>query len=177
MRRVAEVHGANNVWLKRYSKGRAAQQFFFDQKSKQIRSNHWKNYCMEIQSNGNNKNLRFSSTCSSRWWNMFRYQNGFLINERGKAMDVEGSQDIENRNIIMWNKHGRINQQWDLIYADEYPEEPKKGELNKEFGLYVDRNFHIVSEMSSHRYLEVIDNRNIVIKTPNGRNTQLWWFD
>jgi hypothetical protein len=30
----------------------------------------------------------------------------------------------------MYKKHGKINQQWDIIYADEYPEEPKKGELN-----------------------------------------------
>jgi hypothetical protein len=79
--------------------------------------------------------------------------------------------------MIMWNKHGRINQQFDLIYADEYPDEPTKGELNKEFGLVVERDFFIVSQMTSNRYIEVIDNRNLVIKTPNGRKTQLWYFD
>jgi hypothetical protein len=31
----------------------------------------------------------------------------------------------------MNKKTGKIGQQWDLIYADKYPEEPKKGELNK----------------------------------------------
>jgi hypothetical protein len=51
------------------------------------------------------------------------------------------------------------------------PEEPKKGELNKDFGLYVERPFHIVSQMKSNRYIELINNRNMVIKTPNGRNT------
>jgi hypothetical protein len=68
MKRVAEVHGANNVWLKRYAKGRVAQQFYFDQVSKTIRSQQWKNYCMSIQSNGGNNNLRFISNCKSRWW-------------------------------------------------------------------------------------------------------------
>jgi hypothetical protein len=77
----------------------------------------------------------------------------------------------------MYRKHGKINQQWDVIYADEYPEEPKKGELNKEFGLYVDRSFYIVSQLASNRYLDLIGNRNMVIKTPNGRKTQIWWFD
>ena len=91
-------------------------------------------------------------------------------------MDIAGNVDAENRNIEMHSKHGRINQQWDLIYADAYPEEPVKGELNKEFGLYVERDFFIVSQLDSHRYLEVIDNRKIVIKTPNGRNTQKWYF-
>jgi hypothetical protein len=78
---------------------------------------------------------------------------------------------------MIYNKHGKINQQWDIIYVDEYPEEPKKGELNHDFGLYVERPFYIVSAMSSHRYLDLINNRNMVVKTPNGRNTQIWWFD
>ena len=69
-----------------------------------------------------------------------------------------------------------MGQQWDLVYADELPEEPKKGELNEQFGLYVDRTFYIVSELSDNRYLDLISNRNMVIKTPNGRNTQKWYF-
>jgi membrane carboxypeptidase/penicillin-binding protein PbpC len=31
--------------------------------------------------------------------------------------------------------------------------------------------------LASHRYLDLINNRNFVIKTPNGRNTQKWYFD
>jgi len=73
-------------------------------------------------------------------------------------------------------KNGKLPQQWDVIYADEYPDEPKKGELNKDFGLYVERPFYVVSALSSHRYLDLISNRNMVIKTPNGRNTQIWYF-
>jgi len=103
-------------------------------------------------------------------------QGAFVTNEKGKVMDVSGGLDDENRNIVVWGKHGKLNQQWDIIYADEYPDEPKKGELNKDFGLYVDRPFHIVSQMNSHRYLDLINNRNMVIKTPNGRNTQVWYF-
>jgi hypothetical protein len=60
-------------------------------------------------------------------------------------MDVHGGVDAEQRNIIVWNKHGKINQQWDVIYVDEYEKEPVKGELNKKFGLYVERDFHIVT--------------------------------
>jgi hypothetical protein len=95
-------------------------------------------------------------------------------------LDISGNVDTENRNIIIHNKHGKINQQWDLIYADEYPAEPTKGELNKQFGLYVERDFHIVSEMASHRYLEVLNNggngQKPVIKTPNGQKGQIWYF-
>jgi hypothetical protein len=42
---------------------------------------------------------------------MFRFQNGFLVNEKkAKVMDVSGGVDAENRNIIMYRKHGKINQ-------------------------------------------------------------------
>jgi membrane carboxypeptidase/penicillin-binding protein PbpC len=90
-------------------------------------------------------------------------------------MDVHAGRDDENRDIIVWKKHGGLNQQWDLIYADKYPREPKKGELNEDFGLYVDRTFYVVSQMKSGRYLDLIG-RAFVIKTRNGRNTQQWYF-
>jgi len=91
-------------------------------------------------------------------------------------MDVSGGKDAENQNIHIWNKHGGLNQQWDIVYADEW-KVYKKGELNVDFGLYVERDFHIVSTLPSHRYLSLINNRNMVIKTPNGYKTQLWYFD
>jgi hypothetical protein len=42
--------------------------------------------------------------------------------------------------------------------------------------MYVERDFYVVSELNSHRYLDLINNRNMVIKTPNGRKTQIWYF-
>ena len=99
-----------------------------------------------------------------------------VVNEKGKVFDVTGGIDDENRNIIVYNKHGKVNQLWDIVYADEYPAEPIKGELNKDFGLYVERDFYISTAMSSHRYVDLINNRNMVIKSPNGRKTQKWYF-
>jgi hypothetical protein len=58
-------------------------------------------------------------------------------------MDVHGNRDEENRDIIVWKKHGGLNQQWDLIYANEYPRDPKKGELNKDFGFIVEVDFYL----------------------------------
>jgi len=67
MRRVAECHGANNVWLKRWRKNTTAQQWYFDGVSKTIRNNHWKSHALDIQSNGGSNNLR-CTTSNSRWW-------------------------------------------------------------------------------------------------------------
>jgi hypothetical protein len=67
MHRVIECIGNSRVEIKRYTKGRKAQQFIFDQKSKTIQSNYWKNRAIEIPGNGNNRDLRMN-TPNSRWW-------------------------------------------------------------------------------------------------------------
>jgi len=108
---------------------------------------------------------------------MFKREGAWIVNiQNKKVMDVHGGQDAENRNIIVWAKHKGLNQQWDVTYVDEYEEEPKKGELNERFGLYVERPFYIVSALPSHKYLDVINSNKLAIKTPNGRKEQTWYF-
>jgi hypothetical protein len=107
---------------------------------------------------------------------MFSTQGEFVINEKGKVMDVYQGLDNENQNIIVSVKNGKTSQRWKIVYVDEYEGEPTKGQMNTKFGLYVERDFHIVSALSSHKYLDLINNRNMVIKTPNGRKTQVWYF-
>jgi len=92
-------------------------------------------------------------------------------------MDVSGNVDAEMRHIISLKKNGGLNQQWDVVYADEWKGEPVKGELNEKIGLYVERDFFIVSKLPDHRYLSVINNRNMAIKTPNGSKYQIWYYD
>jgi hypothetical protein len=49
--------------------------------------------------------------------------------------------------------------------------------MNSKFGVYVDRDFHIVSAMESNKYLDLDNsNRYPVVKTPNGRKQQVWYF-
>ena len=101
---------------------------------------------------------------------MWRLKGQHIINEKGKAIDVQNNQDKENWNVIVHNQHNGRNQKWRIRYVDTIKPLPKKGELNTEFGLYVERPFHVVSEMSKHKYLDLIGN-NLVIKTPNGRRS------
>jgi hypothetical protein len=99
-------------------------------------------------------------------------------NNKQTAVSVQSNTDNENRHItVNENPDDRVAQQWEVVYADEWKGEPGKGDLNENFGLYVQRPFYIVSAMDTHKYLEVINNRNIVIKTQNGQKGQIWWFD
>jgi membrane carboxypeptidase/penicillin-binding protein PbpC len=62
------------------------------------------------------------------------------------------------------------------MYVDEWKGEPQKGELNEKFGLYVERDFHVVSQLPANRYLDVPTQRPMMIKTPNGSRSQDWYF-
>jgi len=90
-------------------------------------------------------------------------------------MTIQGDIDQENRNIIVENKNGKLGQTWDIIYADEMPPEPKKGDLNKDWGLKVDTSFYVISNLPDGRFLDIIG-RNMVIKTRNGLKSQEWYF-
>jgi bacillopeptidase F (M6 metalloprotease family) len=67
MQRVAECHGANNVWLRRWRKNALGQQWYFDEVTKTIKSQQWKSHSLDIQGNGASANVRCTTT-NSRWW-------------------------------------------------------------------------------------------------------------
>jgi len=68
MKRVAEMLGGTQVTLKRWYKGRKAQTWKFDPVAKVIRNDYWKNYVLNIPSNGNANQLNTVSGITSRWW-------------------------------------------------------------------------------------------------------------
>jgi hypothetical protein len=107
---------------------------------------------------------------------MWKNEAPYFTNWKGRIIEVDGKVDQQEKLIRMGNKADKLYQQWDIIYVDEMEDEPEKGELNKQFGLVVERPFYIVSELGSNRYLSVINNRNLAIKTQHGRNTQEWYF-
>jgi hypothetical protein len=96
------------------------------------------------------------------------------------VFEVQSNKDVENQNIVLGQSNGKTYQLWDIVYVDEFKGEPKKGELNEDFGFYVERPFHIVSMLPRRRYLQRIDPasaQEIVIKQPNSYKSQVWWFD
>jgi hypothetical protein len=76
----------------------------------------------------------------------------------------------------MGKKKGARHQQWDLIYVKDMPKALGKGDFHPEFGFIILTDFHIVSQMRSGRYIDLVSN-NVVLKTANGFNSQTWFFD
>jgi hypothetical protein len=70
----------------------------------------------------------------------------------------------------VWNRTNNANQKWKVVYLDKAEKEQTKG-LNEDFGFHINRPFYFRSRLPMKRVVEAVGARNIVIKTPNGRNT------
>lgn len=147
------------------------QLWYYDGRTRTI-INRATNKSLDARSN----NLSVQVTAGSNI-QRFRYSSKIIYNVNGKVLDVSGNRDSENTNVRMWKRLGGLNQQWKITYADSLPADPTKGQLSTQFGLYVERNFHIVSYLGSKRYLDR-SGRNLVIRTRNkSSKTQTWYFD
>jgi hypothetical protein len=170
MNRVLQVVGSNVVIKTMVRKSRY-QLWYYDGRTKTI-INRATNKSLDARGN----NLTVQTTIGSNI-QRFRFSSKFIYNVSGKVIDVTGNRDSENVNVRVWKRIGGLNQQWKIIYADSLPADPTKGQLSTQFGLYVERNFHIISGLGSRRYLDR-SGRNLVIKTKNkSSKSQTWYFD
>jgi hypothetical protein len=59
-------------------------------------------------------------------------------------------------------------QKWDIVYVNEAKDQEKG--FADEWGLHINRPFHIISEFGENRFIDLVSNR-AVIKTRNGRDS------
>jgi hypothetical protein len=85
---------------------------------------------------------------------------------------VQGNHDSENRAVYRENNKKTTGdnwyQLWDIVYVDAAPN-LEEG-FADDWGMYINRPFHIVSEFGENRFLDLISNRG-VIKMANHRDT------
>jgi hypothetical protein len=87
--RVVDHHANNWMYLRRWVKNRNSQHFYFDGVSKTLKTKYRTAQSMQIHSNGNHK-LVGSTTTNSRWWQMWRYEAPYVVNQKGKVLDTDG---------------------------------------------------------------------------------------
>ena len=77
----------------------------------------------------------------------------------------------------MWTKHKGANQRWKIEYLDQVKKRGVGvGQFSKQYGIYVERPFYIISRLRGGRYLDIKNNRPVLMKK-NKSITQQWWFD
>jgi hypothetical protein len=182
LRFVASGDGGADVRLRpiEASHKRTAQHWVFDEVTKTIKNRQHNSRSLSISGNY----IRLQPT-NSRWFQLFENNDGYLTNTKGKVIEVASTgakPDFRKAQarLAAADKNGQEHQQWEVVYVDAMAAEPKKGELNKDFGLYVDRPFFVVSTLKEERYVDTVSEggaENLRIKVSNGRTSQLWWFD
>jgi hypothetical protein len=176
MQRVLTVSGGRNLVIKSHNRQDNNQIFFLDPGTKTIKSALNNTKSIDIQNGGGSNNLQIWNT-NARWFQLFKYDNGAIVNiNDGRAFDVAGNHDRDGQNVIMFKRHDALNQQWGIIYLDALEAPLKDGEWWADWGMYVGKEFSIVSKMPSQRYLDVREN-NVVINKRSGRSSQKWVFD
>jgi hypothetical protein len=63
-----ECWGANALYLRDYKKGRLGQQFYFDEVSKTIKSQQWRDRSITLRNNGKRLTDLHMTTTNSRWF-------------------------------------------------------------------------------------------------------------
>jgi len=91
-------HANNYLYItNQVNRPQAQQQFAWDIVTKTIKS-HWrKNYAIEVMSNGNSNTAYCRANPTSRWWQLHKYKQPYLVNTKGKVLEVTGASDTNMR--------------------------------------------------------------------------------
>jgi hypothetical protein len=182
-------HPNNHVYIHARKANEKRHQWVYDEHSKTIKSVY------EIDKQGKNiKNHRSLDSRSghltvqltdSRYYQMWTYaDSGHLYTDKSRDTSnqyfavVQGNHDSEGRAAYRETSRKTTGdnwyQLWDIVYVDVAPN-LEEG-FAEEWGMWINRPFHIVSEFGENRFLDLVSNRG-VIKTRNGRDTQVYRFD
>lgn len=177
MQRVLEVVGGRNIVANSLDRTKETQIFFLDTNSKTIKSVKYTGQSIDIQNAGASANLQIFTT-NARWFQLFRYQDGYFVNIKDKRVfDITKGEDAEGQNVMVWKKHGSLNQQFDVRYIDQLKPELRRGDFFYEWGFYVSKEFFIKTKLGSSRYVTVIGDHMLVMMDRYGTKSQKWTFD
>jgi len=183
MQRVITHNSNNHAYITTRKPKETRQMWVYDEHSKTIKSYHMlsQKNSQDWSLDARGGHLRIYKT-DSRWYQMWTFADTGHIHtskSRESAHDyyavVQSNVDAENRAVHRENnKKNEDYQKWDIVYVDEAPD-TEKG-FASEWGMHINRPFHIISEFGENRFLDLISNR-AVIKTQNNRNSQVFRFD
>jgi hypothetical protein len=175
-RRYIDVIDNKNIVIKT-TNSYDSQVWWFDQVTKTIRNQKFKNVSMHVQNNGRGRKMELYNT-NSGWFQLFKYSGQNIMNvQDGKVLDVQSNRDKEGQQVIVWRRHNGLNQRWKILYLDQKEKEPTTG-LDEDSGLHRNRPFYIQSRLPAKRVVTIGGHRNLFItKMKRDNPAQLFYFD
>ena len=189
MERVMYHHPNNHVYIHARKPNEKRQMWIYDEHSKTIKSFYELDRYQKEPKKHRSLDTRSGHVTvqitDSRYYQMFTYaESGHLFTKKSEGSSNENycvvQSNVDSEGRAVYREHTRKTsgdnwyQLWDIIYVDEAPN-LEKG-FADEWGMWINRPFHIVSEFGENRYLDLVSNR-VVIKTRNSRESQLFRFD
>jgi hypothetical protein len=164
-KRVLTLSGANFVIQ---SKDFSPDQLFkFDESTKTIKLFANQQNSIAIEHHGRGRNLIGHKT-DGAWYQEFHIDGNQLKNERGLVIDVAGSRDQDGANVIVWKRHGKLNQQWKVEYVD--------ADVIQN-GIIPDKPFRIISKMRAGRAITRSRSNVIIRDVKQTDNDQVFVLD
>lgn len=154
-----------------------SQVWFFDQKTKTIKSQMYKDRSLDIQNSGNTSNLQLWNT-NGGWFQKFKYEQNYFKNvQDGRVIEIVNNNDSEGQNVGVGKLTYQLCQKWNVDYVDQ-AEDRKTSGLYVPYQIHLGRAFIIRSRLPMQRVLTVVGGRNLVIKTHNRQdNNQIFFLD
>lgn len=95
------------------------QVFWFDQKTKTIRSKGRAGTSWDIARAGKTTNMQVWKT-NGRWFQIFKYETDYFVNVKSKqVLEVSDGLDVEGQKVVVGDKAYTIAQKWSVIYVED----------------------------------------------------------
>ena len=117
--RYLDLVGRNMVIKTR--NGLPSQEWFFDGKTKTIKSMRTKSYSWNIQNSGRTNNMEVYNT-NSRWFQLFVWlkdEGQFWDIHDKRILDVAGGKDEEGANVVLGKDSESKSNKWKLVYTKD----------------------------------------------------------
>jgi hypothetical protein len=93
--------------------------FWFDQKTKTIKSQGKAGTSWDIASAGRSTNMQVWRT-NAGWFQVFKYEQDYFMNLKSKkVLEVSGGLDVEGQKVVVNEKEYSIAQKWSVIYVED----------------------------------------------------------
>lgn len=155
-------------------------QYYFDQKTKTIISKYGnRNYILEKGGSGGNNSVYHGGAINGRWWQLHKVDGKYIRNVKSNTvLDTAGGRSAHMTRLYWTAAKNAKSQHWNVIYVDDIPRDPTKGQLHPDYGLVVERDFYLVTSMPSRRMASYRQgSSSIHLKDRVNLSSQRWYFD
>lgn len=169
--------GPNNTqYVIKVSNGRKGQRFYFDYKTKTIKTRSQNHSIQRAKNGASNEITGVNVGVNSEWWHHYKRDGDYIFNTKDKkVLSVSGADKEMTVCNFNTKKNKSAHQKWRIIYADKVNTKTKG--FNKVFGFFINRPFVIISKLPMNRVITAHGSHLRISTLGKSDTRQEWYFD